>query len=82
MNSIWVVKVEVLAFIDSSPDEGKLGFINVVVAAAGNVGGPAATAAVNAGHELSCRSAIVDGEMIVQDEQGRSDYHGYLKPMT
>src|SRR5687767_2798560 len=27
--------------------------------------------------ELRCTSAIIDGEMIVQDEQGRSDFHAF-----
>ena len=34
MDPVWIVYLEVLAFIDAAPDDGKLGFINVVVAAA------------------------------------------------
>lgn len=30
MDPVWIVCLEVLAFIDASPDIGKLGFINVV----------------------------------------------------
>ena len=32
---------------------------------------------LEAARELGCRSAIIDGEAIVQDEQGRSDYHAF-----
>jgi hypothetical protein len=32
VQTIWIVRLEVLAFTDSSPDKGQLGFINVVVA--------------------------------------------------
>jgi DNA ligase D-like protein (predicted ligase) len=39
-------------------------------------------AAVRAAGELRCSSAIVEGEMIIQDEQGRSDYHGFKAAMT
>jgi DNA ligase D-like protein (predicted ligase) len=39
-------------------------------------------AAVRAAHELRCSLAIVEGEMIVQDEHGRSDYHGFKAAMT
>lgn len=31
---------------------------------------------VEAALALSCSSAIIDGEMIIQDAQGRSDFHG------
>jgi hypothetical protein len=34
MDSVWIVFLEVLAFIDAAPTEGKLGLINVVVSAA------------------------------------------------
>lgn len=34
-------------------------------------------AAVRAAGELRCSSAILDGEMIIQDEQGRSDFGGF-----
>ena len=30
---------------------------------------------------LACQSAIIDGEMIVQDERGRSDFHSLTMPM-
>jgi len=33
MDTIWVACLEVLAYIDSAPIEGELGFINVVVSA-------------------------------------------------
>jgi DNA ligase D-like protein (predicted ligase) len=31
--------------------------------------------------ELKCSSAVIDGEMIVQDEQGRSDFHSFKAAM-
>jgi DNA ligase D-like protein (predicted ligase) len=34
-----------------------------------------------AARELRCQSAIIDGEAIVQDEQGRSDYHAFAAAM-
>jgi DNA ligase D-like protein (predicted ligase) len=36
---------------------------------------------LNAAAELDCTSAIIDGEMIVQDEQGRSDFHAFQHAM-
>jgi hypothetical protein len=33
MDPVWIVFLEVLAFIDASPATGKLGFINVVASA-------------------------------------------------
>jgi hypothetical protein len=33
MDTVWIVYLEVLAYIDSVPTEGKLGFINIVVSA-------------------------------------------------
>ncbi|HEX4155107.1 MAG TPA: hypothetical protein VHY48_05800 [Acidobacteriaceae bacterium] len=33
MDPVWIVCLEVLAFIDAAPNEGKLGFINVVLSA-------------------------------------------------
>jgi hypothetical protein len=33
MDPVWIVCLEVLAFIDASPGTGKLGFINVVASA-------------------------------------------------
>lgn len=37
---------------------------------------------VAAARSLDCSSAILDGEMIVQDEQGRSDFHNFRTTMT
>jgi hypothetical protein len=34
MESIWIVRIEVIAYIDSAPSTGQLGFINVVASAA------------------------------------------------
>jgi hypothetical protein len=34
MDPVWIVYLEVLAFIDAAPSEGKLGFVNVVLSAA------------------------------------------------
>jgi hypothetical protein len=33
MESIWIVRLEVIAYIDSAPATGQLGFINVVASA-------------------------------------------------
>lgn len=33
MDPVWIVCLEVLAFIDASPTVGKLGFINIVASA-------------------------------------------------
>src|SRR5215210_2357874 len=39
------------------------------------------TPILDAAIELGCASAIVDGEMIVQDEEGRSDFHAFQNAM-
>jgi DNA ligase D-like protein (predicted ligase) len=36
---------------------------------------------MKAARELACQSAILDGEMIVQDEQGRSDFSAFKRAM-
>ncbi len=36
---------------------------------------------LSAARELDCSSAIIDGGMIVQDEQGRSDFHAFQAAM-
>ena len=36
---------------------------------------------LRAASDLHCHSAILDGEMIVQDEQGRSDFHSFKRAM-
>lgn len=37
---------------------------------------------VSAAHDLGCQSAVIDGELIVQDEAGRSDYEALRRAMT
>jgi ATP-dependent DNA ligase len=37
---------------------------------------------VQAAADLGCSSAIIDGEAIVQDEQGRSDFHSFKEAMS
>ena len=36
---------------------------------------------INAARDLDCHAAILDGEMIVQDEQGRSDFNAFKGSM-
>ena len=36
---------------------------------------------VNAAGEIGCHTAVLDGEMIVQDEQGRSDFGAFRRAM-
>jgi DNA ligase D-like protein (predicted ligase) len=37
---------------------------------------------VDAAAQLPCRSAVIDGEMVVQDEAGRSDFHAMRAAVT